>query len=337
MGIASEDAVEQLSTLIDQVVAVDLKLKHTFQNMHQGNPKHTLIRFLKAREWNVPKTNKMLVECFNWRMHNQIDDIFSKPITPVDLYRGIRDSQLMGLSGYSKQGIPVFAIGVGLSTFDKASVNYYIQSHIQMNEYRDRVVLPAASRKNGRYIGTCFKVLDMTGLKFSSLGNLKLVSLMATIDDLNYPEKTETYYIVNAPYIFTACWKVVKPLLQERTRRKIQVLDGCGRDELLKVMDYASLPNFCKRNGSGSSRDSSLDLDNCYSLNHPFHQELYSYTMQQARSKDPLIKQGSLHVDVPEPNPEGTEIMKTIRSELHKIGNQNGITHSLSGLQIDNL
>lgn len=101
-------------------------------------------------------------------------------------------------------------------------------------------------------------------------------------------------------------------------------------------MDYASLPDFCKRNGSGSSRDSSFDLDNCYSLNHPFHQELYSYTVQQVRSKD-LIKHGSLHVDVPEPDAEGTEIMKTIQVELHKIGNQNGLTHSLSGLQIDNL
>lgn len=33
---------------------------------------------------------------------------------------------------------------------------------------------------------------------------------MSTIDDLNYPEKTDTYYIVNAPYIFSACWKVGK-------------------------------------------------------------------------------------------------------------------------------
>lgn len=80
------------------------------------------------------------------------------------------------------QGLPVFAIGVGLSTFDKASVSimikfliyvslvpvlmwnynfyclvlimyfylcsffilqvhYYVQSHIQINEYRDRVIL----------------------------------------------------------------------------------------------------------------------------------------------------------------------------------------------------
>lgn len=104
---------------------------------------------------------------------------------------------------------------------------------------------------------------------------LQLLTAISTIDDLNYPEKTDTYYIVNAPYVFSACWKVcaslddsrvrtdqflndthhimwnpkinnwniffnknwqvVRPLLQERTRRKVQVLQGCGRDELLKV------------------------------------------------------------------------------------------------------
>ncbi|KAJ0814788.1 hypothetical protein HanPSC8_Chr17g0789951 [Helianthus annuus] len=34
-----------------------------------------------------------------------------------------------------KQGLLVFAIGVGLSAFDKASVHYYLQSHIQINEF----------------------------------------------------------------------------------------------------------------------------------------------------------------------------------------------------------
>jgi hypothetical protein len=37
---------------------------------------------------------------------------------------------------------------------------------------------------------------------------MQLFTIISTIDDLNYPEKTNTYYIVNAPYIFSACWKV---------------------------------------------------------------------------------------------------------------------------------
>lgn len=99
-----------------------------------------------------------------------------KPIVPTELYRAVRDSQLIGMSGYSRevptffvsffvkinlkfvilwvyvvcgyygtnydgncissrvfsqhchllQGLPVFAVGVGLSTFDKASVSIMI-------------------------------------------------------------------------------------------------------------------------------------------------------------------------------------------------------------------
>ncbi|XP_074563211.1 phosphatidylinositol/phosphatidylcholine transfer protein SFH2-like [Curcuma longa] len=335
MGIASQDAITQLSRLVD---GAEEPLKVSFQNVHQGYPNETLARFLKAREWSVPKAQKMLVDSLSWRIQNHIDDILSKPITPVDLYRGIRDSQLIGMPGYTKEGHPVFAVGVGLSTYEKASVHYYVQSHLQMNEYRDRVILPAACKKYGRHIGTCVKVLDMTGLKLSALSQIKLLTTIFTIDDLHYPEKTETYYIVNAPYIFSACWKVVKPLLQERTRRKVKVLQGCGRDELLKIMDYASLPHFCTREGSSSSRRSSSGPDDCFSLDHPFHQQLYGYIKQQAATDNlvPPSKQGSFHVDVPEPDPEGIQIVKTIETELHKIGDRrNGLSHSLSDLEID--
>ncbi|XP_066324170.1 phosphatidylinositol/phosphatidylcholine transfer protein SFH2-like [Miscanthus floridulus] len=148
--------------------------------MHQGYPKET------------QKSSSSFFLINVCTVHLQ------RPIVPVDLYRSIRDSQLIGLSGYTKEGLPVFGIGVGHSTYDKASI----------------------------------------------------LTSISTVDDLNYPEKTETYYVVNVPYIFSACWKVVKPLLQERTKKKVKVLTGCGRDEPLKIMDYSSLPHFCRREGS---------------------------------------------------------------------------------------
>ncbi|CAN6693349.1 unnamed protein product [Malus baccata var. baccata] len=373
MGVANQEAIKQFRLLMEEV---DEPLKNTFENVHQGYPNETLMRFLKARDMNVGKAHKMvrfiqftkyrytvsgfmisscssfaynaflimpklfqLLDCLQWRMDSEIDNILAKPIIPTDLYRAVRDSQLLGLSGYSKEGLPVIAVGVGQSTFDKASVNYYVQSHIQMNEYRDRVVLPSATKKYGQYIGTCVKVLDMTGLRLSALNQIKLLTVISTIDDLNYPEKTDTYYIVNVPYIFSACWKVVKPLLQERTRKKIQVLQGCGRDELLKIMDYASLPHFCRKEGSGSSRHSDNGrTNNCFSLDHPFHQELYNFVKQQAVLRESIapIKQGSFHVNFPEAAPEGAEIARKIESEFHKFGNQNqnGLTKSLSGLRV---
>ncbi|XP_009147474.1 SEC14 cytosolic factor isoform X1 [Brassica rapa] len=324
MSMASEEAVKQLRTLMEDGVFEDESLRESYRNIHQGYPTETLLRFLKARDFNVHKSHKMLLDCLEWRTQNEIDSILTKPIVPVELYRGIRDSQLVGLSGYSKEGLPVIAIGVGHSTYDKASVHYYVQSHIQMNEYRDRVVLPSATKKQGRPICTCLKILDMSGLKLSALSQIKLMTTITTIDDLNYPEKTETYYIVNVPYIFSACWKTIKPLLQERTKKKIQVLKGCGKDELLKVMDYESLPHFCRREGSGSGRHISNGAeDNCFSLDHSFHQELYSYVKQQALVKGPSnapIRHGSVHVRFPEPATEGTKIFDTLESEFQKLG-----------------
>ncbi|RXH85764.1 hypothetical protein DVH24_014348 [Malus domestica] len=313
MGIVSQEAIKQFQALMDQVffywvefgeMAVDEPLKRTFQNVHQGYLVETFGRFLKARDSNVAKAHKM------------------KPIVPTELYRGVRDSQLIGLSGYSREGLPIFAIGVGLSTFDKASVHYYVQSHIQINEYRDR---PSASKKYGKHITTCIKVLDMTGLKLSALSQIKLMTIISTIDDLNYPERTNTYYIV------------VKPLLQERTRKKVQVLSGCGRDELLKIMDYASLPHFCKSEGSGSSRNSQNGADNCFSLDHHFHQQLYNHIKQQSMMKESVqpFRHGSFHVDVPEAAAERTQIAKTIESEFNKFGNGNGLSESIDGLKIN--
>ncbi|PIN02715.1 Phosphatidylinositol transfer protein SEC14 [Handroanthus impetiginosus] len=339
MVFITEEMINQLQTQLEKI---DEPLKKTFQNIHNGYQRETLMRFLKAREGNVSDAYKMLIDCFNWRIQNEIDDILAKPI-PSDMYRAIRDSQLVGMCGYSKEGLPVIALGVGLSTYDKASIDYYVQSHIQMNEYRDRVILPSATKKYGRYIGTCIKVLDMSGLKLSALNQMKLLSVISTIDDLNYPEKTETYYIVNAPYIFSACWKVVKPLLQERTRKKVQVLAGSGRDDLLKIMDYESLPHFCRREGSGSSLTSRLSrhckngtVSNCFSLDHPFHQELYNYVKEQAALMESVapLKTGSVHVDVPEPDPDDVIIAQTIECELQRFGSQNELSYALQELKI---
>ncbi|KAJ3679102.1 hypothetical protein LUZ60_017113 [Juncus effusus] len=348
MAVSTEDAVSQFAALIDKE---DESIKAKFETFHQGEPTETLIRFLTAREGNVPKAHKMLIDCLNWRIKSEIDDILSKPIVPIEKYRKIRNSQLLGMSGFSKEGIPVFAIGLGLSSYDTSMTHYYVQSHIQINEYRDRVVLPAASKKYGKRIDSSIKILDMTGLKLSAMNQMKqILTTISTVDDYNYPEKTDAYFIVNAPYIFSACWRVVKPLLQERTRNKVKVLHGSGRDELLKIMDHPVLPHFCRKDGSKSSRNSASSAsDNCFSLDHPFHQELYSYMKQQAGlTKDDVavpVKLSSFHVDVPQPKQGGTKlkIVSTIESEVHKFvdengngvdENGNGVSESVEGLKI---
>ncbi|MED6187834.1 hypothetical protein PIB30_080259 [Stylosanthes scabra] len=100
-------------------------------------------------------------------------------------------------------------------------------------------------------------------------------------------------------------------------------------------MDYESLPHFCRKEGSGSSKHQVAgDTENCFSFDSSFHQQLYNFIKQQAnvmQSRSP-IRQGSFYADLPEPDPDDAKIAKTIESEFHKLEIQNG---SMNGLKVN--
>ncbi|KAH9576556.1 hypothetical protein CY35_01G167500 [Sphagnum magellanicum] len=183
--------------------------------------------------------------------------------------------------------------------------------------------------KSQQYVGTCVKIFDMTGLGFSAFTRVKVLTAIATVDDLNYPEKTDVYYIVNAPYVFSACWKAVKPMLQDKTKQKVQILKDNGRDELLEVMDPDTLPLFCRGiRGEGSSSSSGslrgyCDLSfNCFSSSHRFHVELYDYMLKESARKcckDGKEPQYPVHIRVPSLGAQGesaelSEVVQVIKS-----------------------
>lgn len=123
-------------------------------------------------------------------------------------------------------------------------------------------------------------------------------------------------------------------LLQET----FDILNGSFKT-CVQIMDYASLPHFCRKENSRSSRHHAAETntDNCFSFNHVFHQQLYNFIKKQAMIMQSIspVRQGSFYVDIPEPDPDDAKIAKTIEAELHKLENQNGFTNSLNGLAIN--
>lgn len=84
-------------------------------------------------------------------------------------------------------------------------------------------------------------------------------------------------------------------------------------------MDYASLPHFCRKRSSGSSKNVDAKSDSCFSLDHPFHQQLYNYIKKQRSDLhvEPA-RQGSVHVTLPKDANEG-DIAKILESELENL------------------
>jgi hypothetical protein len=77
----------------------------------------------------------------------------------------------------------------------------------------------------------------------------------AKISQDNYPECMGKFYIINAPYLFSAVWAVIRPWLDEVTYNKIQFMSTGHKEVLLKQIAAENLPvefgGLCTCDGLG--------------------------------------------------------------------------------------
>ena len=52
----------------------------------------------------------------------------------------------------------------------------------------------------------------------------------------NYPEILGNMFIINAPFLFTGIWAIVKVWIDDKTKEKIKILGGSYKKELLQYV-----------------------------------------------------------------------------------------------------
>lgn len=91
---------------------------------------------------------------------------------------------------------------------------------------------------------TC-TILDMKDIK---LGNAsaayKFVKPASEMAQNNYPEILGNMFILNAPFLFTGIWAMVRMWIDDKTKEKIHILGSGYKKELLKYIDPENLPDF---------------------------------------------------------------------------------------------
>jgi len=78
----------------------------------------------------------------------------------------------------------------------------------------------------------------------SSVQGLKYLRTLLTISQANYPEMAGNVYIVNAPFLLSALWSIIKPWLQPATLEKIRFFGSDYKAKLLEEIDADQLPTF---------------------------------------------------------------------------------------------
>lgn len=109
-----------------------------------------------------------------------------------------------------------------------------------------KVRFPACSQVAGKHIQQGLNIVDLTGGGITSVNKqvYGLVKQAAQIGSDYYPETMGNMFVVNAPYLFSGVWAIVRGFLDERTRNKIQIFGGGFEKTLLHYIDSNQLPTF---------------------------------------------------------------------------------------------
>jgi len=205
-----------------------------------------LLRFLRARKFDVQKSKEMLLAAEQWRKDFGVDDIVKnfdfKEKLEVDKYYPQYYHRM------DKDGRPVYIERLGKLDIKALYAATTMERQLQrlVFEYEKFLTerLPACSKAAGHPVETSCTILDLHNVSLSNFYRVKdYVFQAASIGQDRYPETMGKFYIINAPWAFGAVWGIIKPWLDQATVSKIDILGSSAfKEKLLAQIGKENLP-----------------------------------------------------------------------------------------------
>ena len=207
-----------------------------------------LLRFLRARKFDLEKTMEMFKKFLQWRIDMKVDEL--RESYQMENLVQIKKLYPHGYHKTDKQGRPIYielydktdVKGLFKITTEDKMVKYYIKQYERQIKY----IFPACSAVVKRPVEQSCTVLDANGIGITSLfGPIKgFVKLASDIGQDYYPEMLGKMTIVNVGFLFRAVWSLVKSFIDPKTQNKINLLKSTYKDDLLVLIDEENLPHF---------------------------------------------------------------------------------------------
>lgn len=207
-----------------------------------------LLRFLRARDFNIEKAREMLSHSLIWRKKNQIDKIMNE----YQINQVVKDYFPGGWHHQDKEGRPLYLLRLGQmdvkglvkSVGEEGLLKHTL--HICEEGLR---LTEEATASQGQPITNWTLLVDLEGLNMRHLWRPGIRTLLKIIEivEANYPETMSRVLIIRAPRVFPILWTLVSTFIDDNTRSKFLFYGGNdyqGPGGLVDYMPKENIPDF---------------------------------------------------------------------------------------------
>ncbi|KAI7907545.1 CRAL-TRIO domain-containing protein [Cokeromyces recurvatus] len=239
------------------------ELRSTFWSMvATDNPDAVILRFLRARKWDLDAAYNMLVNTLRWRLVMRLDDILAlgenglrdelNQLKPKlgDCFITQLNSGKAYLGGPDKAGRGICFINVCLHHKEDQPMEIIKLLTMYIME-TSRVVVHQPVE------AACI-VFNMEGFTLKNM-DFDFVKFLLTCFEAYYPETLGSCLIHKAPWVFSTIWHLITPLLDPVVASKIHFTKDVK--ELSNYVDVSALPAIITGDKDKKTLDESIKVD----------------------------------------------------------------------------
>uniref|UniRef100_A0A147BJY7 Putative phosphatidylinositol transfer protein sec14 n=1 Tax=Ixodes ricinus TaxID=34613 RepID=A0A147BJY7_IXORI len=204
-----------------------------------------LLRWLRAREFDVAKAEKLFRENSIWRNKNGIDSLVETYQCPDVLKRYFPG----GMCNHDKEGRPLWIMPTGNGDFKGMLQCVSVEAMVKHVTYQVELIaaeMKKQTEKLGKLVDTFTVVVDYENFSLKQIYCLQVIEVtrrLLVLYENHYPEMLERCIIINAPSFFPVFWRLIRPFLTERTANKMEIFKSEGwQPVILKHVDPPHLP-----------------------------------------------------------------------------------------------
>lgn len=224
-----------------------------------------LLRFLRARRFNVQDAYKQFADTEDWRKANHLDQLYET--IDLDHYEETRRLYPQWTGRRDRRGIPVYVYEVKhlnsktMAAYEKSAVETKTKAQsdgktspkllrlFALYENLTRFVMPLCTvltdRENASTpITQSNNIVDISGVGLKQFWNLRThMQDASTLATAHYPETLDRIFIIGAPSFFPTVWGWIKRWFDPITTSKIFIISSSDVKKTLEsFIDPANIP-----------------------------------------------------------------------------------------------